>query len=580
VRKFVLFLLSFAFLLLPKPALAQGEAYVINNFNSEITINQDSSITVAETIEVYFNEERHGIFRNIPVVYRTEDRVINSKLNVISVVDENGRKYKYETSRSGDGIQIKIGDGDVYVEGLKTYVITYRARNIIQRYQDYDELYWNVAGDGWDASILSAQATVKSEFATIDNIQCFSGLVGVDTKCESLAHDGNSAEFASGTVLGNGSDMTIVVGLDDDNSLIFATTNRDIISDYWGYPIAIVPFLIMFYFWFKRGRDSRYKSDNIYYTPNNKNTENTPVFGKREFIPTVYGPIAGLTPAEVGTLVDERVDIHDVVAELVELGRLGYLKIEKIDKRFAKDDYVIKKIKDSDNNLRDYQKYLHESIFSFVENGEVRLSELKKKFYTKLEKFRDKLYTHLDERKYFDARPDKVRIKWFVIAGVLETVVFIAVISFISINYDFWPLVIVGVLSIPVFLFAFQMPKKTATGYALFRQTKGLAFYLSKGKWREEIKEKQLFLDEILPLAISLGVVSKLARDMQELGVKEPSYFAAHGAAWSSSFNSFNSSASTSMAPAKSSSGGWSGGSGFSGGSSGGGFGGGGGGSW
>lgn len=580
--KFIFLFFSIIFLLFPKLALAQSEPYVINNFNSEIVINQDSSITVKETIDVVFNEPRHGIFRYLPVVYRANGESINSKLRIESITDDTGKRYKYETSKTGDDIQIKIGDADVYVEGEKTYVISYRARNIIQRYDEHDELYWNVAGDGWDASILSAQATVRSEFATIENVQCFTGLVGVDSKCESLTHDEASAEFVSGQALGKGKDMTIVVALDNNNSLIFAATNRDLISDYWGYPVAFVPFLLMFFFWFKRGRDSRHIGDNVYYTPKNAETENVPVFAKREFIPTVYGPIKELTPAEVGTLADERVDIHDVVAEIVELGRLGYLKIERIKKKgiFGKEDYVIKRLKDADSSLRDYQSYLHESIFSYGEDGEVKLSELKKKFYTKLESFRQKLYAHLEKQGYFYARPDKTRSLWFGIAIVLEVVVFILIIIFFTKTFDFKPFLLAGVLSIPLFLFAYQMPKKTAKGYALFRQTKGLAFYLKKGKWREEIKEKQLFLDEILPLAISLGVVGKLAKDMQELGVKEPSYFNAHGAAWASSFNSFNSTASSSMVPASSSSGGWSGGSGFSGGSSGGGFGGGGGGSW
>jgi uncharacterized membrane protein len=173
-----------------------------------------------------------------------------------------------------------------------------------------------------------------------------------------------------------------------------------------------------------------------------------------------------------------------------------------------------------------------------------------------------------------------VRVKWFVFIGIIDVVALVATIFFADVTGDFKPLIVLIVVSVLTAFFAFQMPRKTAKGYALYRQTKGLAFYLDKGRWREEIKEKQLFLDEILPLAIALGVVKKLARDMEELGVKEPSYFNAGGVAWASSINGFSSSASSNMAMGASSSSGWSGGSGFSGGSSGGGFGGGGGGSW
>lgn len=77
--------------------------------------------------------------------------------------------------------------------------------------------------------------------------------------------------------------------------------------------------------------------------------------------------------------------------------------------------------------------------------------------------------------------------------------------------------------------FAAKMPRRTAWGYSLYRQVIGLKYYVSKGKWREEIMEKNLFLEEMLPLAISLGVVNKLANDMKDLGMEPPKYFEGGG---------------------------------------------------
>ena len=552
------------FLLFPAAGHALSEPYVISNFASDITINQDASITVRETIDVYFNEERHGIFRTIPVIYRANGEVINSRLQVLSVSD------KYETSRDGDRIQIKIGDGDKYVIGPKTYTIVYRVRKVIQEYPEHDELYWNVMGGDWDSRILAASAVITSEFAGVTKNECFD--------CEVLTESKNRVDFVANKVLGDGQDMTLVVAL-EKHKLNFAATFGDSVAESWGYAAAMLPFLAILFFWLRRGRDIRYIGDNIYYDPKNKATETTPVFNKREFLPMVYSPIAGLSPAEVGTLVDERVDIHDVVAEIVELGRLKLLKIEKLNLKLAKDDYLIKKLDGDTTKLKEYQKYLYNSLFEYGEDGKVQLSELKRKFYTKLEKFREMLYKHVSETGYFSARPDHVRALWMVGVGIAEGLAFFLLINFFENTGNFWPFAILIITGIPALLLAFQMPRKTSRGYALFRQTKGLAFYLSKGKWREEIKEKHLFLDEILPLAISLGVVKQLARDMQELGVKPPSYFDAHGAVWAASLSNFNTSASSSFVAGSSGSS-WSGGSGFSGGSSGGGFGGGGGGSW
>ena len=42
-----------------------------------------------------------------------------------------------------------------------------------------------------------------------------------------------------------------------------------------------------------------------------------------------YEPPGGMTPAEAGTLLDERADMRDVMATLVDLAVRGYLRIEE-----------------------------------------------------------------------------------------------------------------------------------------------------------------------------------------------------------------------------------------------------------
>lgn len=564
-----LFLAVFSFFIFSKSVSAQG--YQVEEFDSNIVINQDTSLTVTETIKVNFLENRHGIYRYIPVVYRADGRVINSRFNLISVVNGSGDKYKYTTNRSGDDIQIKIGDADTYISGEHTYVITYKVRKILQRFDGHDELYWNVAGGDWDTSLVKVQASVESEFADVINTKCFANCT--------IQTNQNRASFISSNELGNGEDVTIVVALNKANQLNFSPTLADQVYDNWGYVLCLLPIIALAFLWFKRGRDEKYVGDNVYFKPDKHQTESVSVF-RREFLPMVYSPINDLTPAEVGTLVDERVDTKDVVAEIVELGRLGHLKIEKIIKKLAPDDYKLTKHKKDESGLREYQKYLLESLFSFDEGGnEVLLSELKRKFYTKLNIFKEKVNKHMHEQKYFYGNPNTTRAIWIGISTVVLAASFFGLIFFALNTGNLLPFFILLASAPAVLVFAYQMPRKTAWGYALFRQTKGLAFYLRYGKWRQEVNEKHLFLEEMLPLAISLGVVNQLARDMDKLGVKPPSYFNTHSVVWASSFNSFSTVASSSLVTGASSSSGWSGGSGFSGGG-GGGFGGGGGGSW
>ncbi|MEM2145686.1 MAG: DUF2207 domain-containing protein [Candidatus Jordarchaeaceae archaeon] len=593
-------------------------SYAITQFKSDIEIQKDTTVKVIETIQINFPEPRHGIYRIIPIMYSVRGKTINAKFKLLSITDENGNSYKYEEKRAGQSVSLKIGDSEKSVTGLQTYVITYSLKKVIQRYEEYDELYWNVTGSEWDTDIYDASASVSSAYATISRVECFAGSFGgSDRFCQSR-FSSNNATLISTTDLGSGRDFTIVVALDKDNNLVFPSRTQsffDTLIDNWGYLASIIPFLTLLYFWLKKGRDQKYANDNIYYKPVEAKVVTKPLF-TREFLPTVYHPIQALTPSEVGTIVDEKVDIHDIVSEIIELARLGFIKIEKIEKDELvgkHKDYAFINLKKETAGLKDFQVYLLEKLFDekltsktikeaekiykkdnrklkevlkLASSGEyVLLSSLKNSFYENLDKFRKKLYESLDKKLIFDGKPDKIKEKWISIYIFLEILSVVAVINFVNLSGNYVPLILLIFLSIPTLFFALAMPRRTAWGYSLYRQIKGLAFYLQKGKWREEIAEKNLFFEEMLPLAISLGIVDKLAGDMQSLGVEPPKYFAGVttgtlssdiGVFAKTSENVFVSAPGGKWSGASS----WSGGSGFSGGASGGGFGGGGGGSW
>jgi uncharacterized membrane protein len=159
-----------------------------------------------------------------------------------------------------------------------------------------------------------------------------------------------------------------------------------------------------------------------------------------------------------------------------------------------------------------------------------------------------------------------------------------ALINFFNMTMNFGPIIPFGFFGVISFFFALSMPRRTAWGYSLKRQIVGLAWYLEKGKWRHEVSEKHLFIEEILPLAVTLGVVDKLTQDMKDLELSPPKYFAGTNmTTFGSDLGRFETTTTSSLlsTPGGKGSSSWSGGSGFSGGgSSGGGFGGGGGGSW
>ena len=167
-----------------KPLFAQSE--LISSFHSNIIISEDATVTITETVLYDFGtERRHGIFRDVPVIYEnTEGRKFRVSLSIQSVTDEEGRPYQYEVSSYGNDTRIKIGDPDKTVTGEHTYIITYTARGVITYFSDHDELYWNVTGNGWEVPIDRAEATIVFDTSIKERalpevrVDCFTGAEG------------------------------------------------------------------------------------------------------------------------------------------------------------------------------------------------------------------------------------------------------------------------------------------------------------------------------------------------------------------------------------------------------------------
>ncbi|MFH1535436.1 MAG: DUF2207 domain-containing protein, partial [Patescibacteria group bacterium] len=174
----------------------------ISNFDAQIFVNKDSSITVQETIIYDFGDEnRHGIYRDIPIQYKARGGNYKLRVSNTSVTDENGSAYNYEISYPGEYIRLKIGDADIYVTGEHEYVITYSVKRALNYFEEWDELYWNVTGNEWPGPIDSATATIYFEDAVASNdikTDCFAGYLGYDDKCFSE----RIVEETDGTLLG------------------------------------------------------------------------------------------------------------------------------------------------------------------------------------------------------------------------------------------------------------------------------------------------------------------------------------------------------------------------------------------
>lgn len=557
---------------------ASAQDFTINNFHSDITINQDSSFTVKESIEVLFHNPRHGIYREIPYKYDDRGNAVRTPLEVLSVTNESGKDWNYRIKKTGNVMNIRIGDPKKYVEGLQTYVIAYKVENAILFFDDHDELYWNVTGNYWWAQIKKVSANV---FLAADRkseklwAACYTGSLGsTESQC-GFETSGNSGEFFTEKNLGTHEGFTIAFGWDKGVVTPPSLWKRILwvlnIGENWVFILPVFSLIFMINLWNKRGRDPRI----------------------RESVTVTYEPpkYAGkpLTPAEVGTIIDEKLDSRDITSAVIGLAVKGYIKIEETKTEgliFDSADYYLAKVKDPDENLSAFEKILMTSVFTTDLPGRM-ISDMKNSFYTKLDLLKDTLYGELVGKKYFLTSPEKVR-KLYARAGLIVAVagVFSAsVLTPSSIGTG----VFAGILSaIPVLAFSRIMPAKTRTGSSVYMDILGFQEFMNRAEKDklERMEDKDLF-SKFLPYAIALDVADNWSKAFEGIYQEPPKWYVSHGGFSTFSTSGFSrsiSSATLSLASAMFSSprgSGIGGGGGFSGGgSSGGGFGGGGGGSW
>ncbi|MDO4535144.1 MAG: DUF2207 domain-containing protein [Clostridium perfringens] len=139
----------------------------ISKMDINVDVSEDRVFSVVEKINVSFLEDRHGIFRNIPLN--------KAVLSVNSVTDENGKKYDYTVESEGADKIIKIGDADKVVNGNTIYIISYD----IAYKGSLDSLSYNIVGPEWDTTIDKVNFTINMPKAfNENNIKLFSGEAG------------------------------------------------------------------------------------------------------------------------------------------------------------------------------------------------------------------------------------------------------------------------------------------------------------------------------------------------------------------------------------------------------------------
>ena len=571
-------LLAFGALTSASPANAQ-RSLEVERFDATVRVEESGSISVQEEIRVRFTGSWNGIFRTIPVEFRTPQGFsYRLRLEDVRVTGPDGQAYEFTASRERHYRKLKIRVPDAS-DAVRTVIVSYRVPNALKFWDEYDELYWNVTGDEWEIPINAATALVVLP-ASVQGVRTASwtGGYGSTENAASVERDGDAYLFELHQPLSFREGLTVAVAWNP--GVVARPTSFDrivaFIRSNWLLVLPFVSLFGMWRLWYHRGRDPA-----------------------RLSIAPQYEPPEGLTPAEAGTLIDNRPDLRDLTAALVDLAVRGYLRIEEVEpggllgRFFAKDDYLLVALKPQQEwaSLRAHEQALLEGVFggSFQGVPEAkRISELQHRFYTNLPRIHGDIFDALVGRGYYDRRPDKV-LGMFIGAGVAVGVVGGVGLTFLAERLSLSPLtaILAAVGSaLPVLGFGLVMPARTVKGARTLEKVKGFEDFLDRvesDRYRRMITSPQMF-EQYLPYAMAFGVEKRWAAAFADLYKDPPSWYVGrwdrgfHPTHFVHSMGQMTTAANMALGSGPRSSG--KSGFGGGGGSSGGGFGGGGGGGW
>jgi len=477
----------------------------------------DSTVDVTETIEVQFiGGDWHGIYRTIPVEYVTPQG-FNYTLFIrdAGATDESGSALRLEASRQGEYLQWKIYIPNAN-DSTHTVALHYKVRNALRFFEDHDEFYWNITGNRWDVAIENASAHIALPV----------GVTGVRT-VDYTGASGSRAQDAEITVSGNGIDvrmtrplafhegLTIVAGW--DKGFVKEPSGSDLVVQFlesnWPLFLPVIVFAFMFWLWYTRGRDPRVGA-----------------------ITVQYDAPEGLTPGEMGTLVDDSAAMRDITATLVDLAVRGYLVIEEKDKGhlmglYSSKEYVfhLKKSADDWKGLKPHELLLLAGVFDNGGSPDVELSGLQNHFYKNIPPIRNSLFDQLMERGYFQHRPDYVR-GGFLAGGIAAGALLVMGGNLLANKYGMASaaFTVAGVISgIIIVGFGWFMPARTASGAKTLSNVLGFEDFLSHvelGRMDKMIQTPQTF-EKFLPFAMALGVEKKWVGAFQNIYTQPPSWY-------------------------------------------------------
>lgn len=513
------FILLALLLALPSTlALAQEKTLYWERYDVVLTVLPNGDLHVLERQSIAFTSGTFTFgFAVIPL--RTTEGITDIQISEpggrsYARTDYGGEVHTFGAATSSDEVEVRWYFPPASNE-TRTFNLAYTVKGAVRIYDSGDKLQWMAIDNQRDFPIQAASVQVilpeGASFLDIDS-------AGVPAAWQQ-ANDGRSVTYVAERSM-SPSD-TFEIGVEFTHGAIPARPPNwqgdfDQAEYYernvgpWlnlglgvlAVLVAIGGPLLVYLLWYVRGRDPEVGPTPEYVT---EPPDDTP-------------------PGVLGTLVDERVDMQDILATIVDLARRGYLKIEEIEKPgllgFGSQDFVFRKGDGAGSDLRPYERNILRGIFT-GNRTERELSSLRNKFYTKLPKIKSEMYEELVRRDLFKSNPDTTRNLWRGLAIGAAIVVgigffFAAPLSEYAGAVMCLPLAF-GAAAVSLFVAANYMPAKTRKGAESAARWQAFREYLDRIEKVSDLDQASELFERFLPYAIAFGMNQTWVRKFSTL---------------------------------------------------------------
>jgi len=497
------------------PAHGQERQVVVQRRDGRMEVATNGDVRVVETWQVRFvGGPFRFAFRSIPL--NRVDAITDVR------VAEPGQAFRESSGENAGTFEVDQGSEVTITwyfsptsNSTRTFVLEYTLRGALRIYPDGDQIFWKFIEADREYPIqasrvlVSLPADFRPEQLTGADYLNGTPVGGMRTV------DSRTVEFRGGP-FGPGDEWEIRAqfphGVVTANPAAWQTHEDrapiyNLVALALALVIALGGLLGIYLLWYARGRDRAATAGAEYWTH----------------------PPEDLPAPVAGTLLDERAEMRDILAAIVDLGRRGYIQIVQMDEgRDGSAEFKFVRLRGDDGSLRPYERILFQHLFGFATERD--LYDLREKFYKALPELQASLYEETVNAGYFPASPQRTRnlytalgIALAVIGGLLGFMGYAAIVSFAPLAI--LPVAATALVGVVLAIAAQAMPRKTAKGAAAAVKWRAFKRYLAHVDRYTELDQAKDRWEEYLPYAVAFGLEKEWVKTFETVDVPAPRWY-------------------------------------------------------